>query len=177
MCSVHWGVFSTSWNHHEYIRGISWVHQEDIRIHVEEQVDKSLWFIPQCTEHPPMYSWYPPWCMEQPPIIHDIPPMYRTVPDVLMMSPDILNIPHVLMIPLCIHPPPPPPMYWTHIIHVGFEPKPVILRIVICPVFPMKSTHKHGEKLLFLIPSHEAFIFYSLHVTVLFCFKRLFCWI
>ena len=49
--------------------------------------------IPQCSEHPLMYSWYPPhasWyhrCTERPRCTHDIPPMYSWYP------PDVLNIP------------------------------------------------------------------------------------
>ena len=46
--------------YHEYIGGCS-VHRRDIMIHVGEQLDKILsnsdvLNIPQCTEHPPMYS-------------------------------------------------------------------------------------------------------------------------
>ena len=63
-----WGMFSTL-IYHEYIGGIFIggfsVHRRDIMIHVGEQHDKILSIsiensdvlnIPQCTEHPPMYS-------------------------------------------------------------------------------------------------------------------------
>ena len=55
---------STSGGYHEYIGECS-VHRRDIMIHVGEQLDKILSIsiensnvlnIPQCTEHPPMYS-------------------------------------------------------------------------------------------------------------------------
>ena len=158
-CSVHrgvswwtWGIpwvhrrdtMSTSEGYHEYIGGCS-VHQRDIMTHVGEQLDKILsisiensdvlnipWCthdIPQCTEHPPMYSWYPPdvlmvslQCTEHPRCTHGIPPMYWTSPDVLMVSlrctehPPMYSWypPDVLMVsPRCTEH---PPMYWTHII-------------------------------------------------------------
>ena len=103
----------------QYIGGCS-VHQRDIMIHVGEQLDKILSIsiensdvlkspdvvmispdvlmissqythgIPQCTEHLPMYSWYPPTC--------------------IMIFPNVLNIPDVLMIfPRCTYGF--PPMY------------------------------------------------------------------
>ena len=55
---------STSGGYHDYTGGCS-VHQRDIMIHVGEQLDKILSIsienpdvlnIPQCTEHPLMYS-------------------------------------------------------------------------------------------------------------------------
>ena len=63
-CSVHLRMFSTLGGYHEYIGGCS-VHRRDIMIHVGKQLDKILSIsiensdvlnIPQCTEHPPMYS-------------------------------------------------------------------------------------------------------------------------
>ena len=71
-CSVHRrDTMSTSGGYHEYIGGYHEyiggcsVHRKDIMIHVGEQLDKILSIsiensdvlnIPQCTEHPPMYS-------------------------------------------------------------------------------------------------------------------------
>ena len=59
------GMFSKLGGYHEYIRGCS-VHQEDIMMHVGEQVGKNLSIsienpnvlnIPRCTHDiPPMYS-------------------------------------------------------------------------------------------------------------------------
>ena len=55
---------STLGGYHEYIGGCS-VHRRDTMIHVGEQLDKMLSIsdenpnvlnIPQCTDHPPMYS-------------------------------------------------------------------------------------------------------------------------
>ena len=103
--------------YHEYIGGISWVHRGmfstsgfSIERFLPTCSPTCIMISPQCTEHPPMYSWYPPdvlmvspgvlnvpWCT------HDIPPHASWYPpDVLMISPDVLMVsPDVLNIPRC----------------------------------------------------------------------------
>ena len=93
-CSVYRGVFSTSGEYHEYIRGILWVHRRDIMstsrfsIQIERfyhLAPPHVWWYPQ------MYSWYPPDVLMVFPQCTEHPPMYWTPSDVLMVSPDVLD--------------------------------------------------------------------------------------
>ena len=101
---VHRGLFSTSGDmmmpvglYHEYIGGISWAH---------------LYWKPQCTEHPLMYSWYPPMYSWYPPrCTHGIPPKYSWYPPDVLIIPRCTQVsPHMHHdIPWCTHDI--PPMY------------------------------------------------------------------
>ena len=83
-CSVHRGDIMMHVGDIMSTLGDTMSTSGDIMMHVGEQVGKSLSIsienpdvlsIPQCTEHPPMYSWHSPRCT------HGIPP------DVLMVFP------------------------------------------------------------------------------------------
>ena len=98
-----------------------------ITLHIHHGEPQCTHGIPQCNEHPPVYSRYPlvnrtppdvlmvsptiptisPWCTEHPRCTHGIP-------TVLIISPNVLNIPCVL------HPPPPAPsVYYPNIMQDG----------------------------------------------------------
>ena len=85
-CSVHRGYHEYIGGYHEYIRGCS-VHQEDITMHVGEQVDKSL---SSSIENPDVLSI--PRCTHDMPLTYLTPPNVPIIsPDVFMVSPDVLN--------------------------------------------------------------------------------------
>ena len=90
-------------------------------------IGKTIEFVwkPQCTEHPPVYSWYPPHSsrhsasvlivspsvlmvspsiLNSPRCTHDIPTLIMVSPAVLIVSPTVLNTPRVLN---------DIPVYWT----------------------------------------------------------------
>ena len=148
---VHRGMFSTlggihdecgdimmnAGRYHEYIGEISWVlwgiswvhrgcsvHQRDIMIHVEEQLNKILLIsiensdvlsIPRCTHDiRPMYWTSRDVLMVSPHMYHEIPLMYWTSANVLMISPRCTHgIPDVLMVS---------PMYSWYPPHVSWYP-------------------------------------------------------
>ena len=77
------GVFNRNWK--DFIKLLPHMHHDIPPMYSWYPPDVLMVSL-RCTEHLPMYSWYPPhssW----------YPLMYWTSPDVIMISPDVLNIP------------------------------------------------------------------------------------
>ena len=141
-CSVHWGVFSTSWGYHEYIGGISWVHRGmfsklgDIMMNVGDTMSTSGMFSTSEGYHEYIggYHEYIGWCsVHRRDIMIHVGEQLDKILSISIENSDVLNIPRcthdiplmyswyppdVLNISWCTHDIPwcthgILPMYWT----------------------------------------------------------------